>query len=233
MQGKIIGVGFHKTGTSTLREALKILGYRVKDTTPRALIPILRGNYNKIRRMLDRYDAMEDTPWYMIYKELDQLFPGSKFILTIRDEESWYTSVSKHIGELPAAHHEWIYGRGKGIVKEHRQNAIEVYRRHNAEVKTYFKNRPDDLLVIDFTKGEQWEPLCRFLNKNIPGVPFPHYNKTAETEKYRSGFRYGFRKYRHHLKNSAKIRFIDLMGWWKQDNRAPGDGYNEKISLHR
>lgn len=219
MTGKIIGVGFQKTGTSTLREVLKILGYRVKDTTPRALIPILRGNYSKILRMLNNYDALEDTPWYMIYKELDQLIPGSKFILTIRDEESWYTSISKHIGDLRAAHHEWIYGRGKGLVKDHRQNAIDVYRRHNGEVRAYFKDRPDDLLVIDFTKREQWEPLCRFLDKEIPALPFPHYNKTSETEIYKSSFRYAFRKFRHRLKNSAKIRFIDLMGYWEQDNR--------------
>jgi hypothetical protein len=224
MTGKIIGVGFQKTGTSTLREALKTLGYRVKDATPRALIPILRGNYSKILRILNDYDALEDTPWYMIYKELDHLFPESKFILTIRDEESWYTSVSKHIGDLRAAHHEWIYGRGKGVVKDHRQNAIEVYRRHNAEVRAYFKDRPDDLLVIDFTKGEQWDSLCRFLDKEIPELPFPHYNKTSEAEQFRNGFCYGFRKSRHHLKNSAKIRFIDLMGWWEQDGRGSVHG---------
>jgi hypothetical protein len=218
MTGKIIGIGFQKTGTSTLREALKILGYRVKDTTPRALIPILRGNYNRIRRILAGYDAMEDTPWYMIYKELDHLFPGSKFILTIRDEESWYTSVSKHIGDLRAAHHEWIYGRGKGLVKDHRQNAIDVYRRHNGEVRAYFKDRTDDLLVIDFTKGEKWEPLCRFLNKEVPALPFPHYNRTSDAEKCRNGIRYAFRKLRHRLKNSAKIGFIDLMDWWEKND---------------
>lgn len=89
MQGKIIGVGFQKTGTSSLREALKILGFRVKDTTSRALIPILKGDYQKLLSLLEGYDAAEDTPWYMIYKELDELIPNSKFILTLRDEQSW------------------------------------------------------------------------------------------------------------------------------------------------
>ena len=82
MKGKIICVGFQKTGTSTLREALRILGYKVKDTSTRALIPILKGDYAKILRMIKNYDAIEDTPWYIIYQELDRLLPDSKFILT-------------------------------------------------------------------------------------------------------------------------------------------------------
>ena len=214
MEGKIIGVGFQKTGTSTLREALKILGYRVKDTTPRALVPILRGNYSKIRRILEGYDAMEDTPWYMIYRELDQIYPGSKFILTIRDADSWYTSVAKHIGNLRAAHHEWIYGRGKGLPAEDRNHTISVYNKHNEGVKAYFKDRPDDLLILDFTRGDRWEKLCAFLEKDVPGVSFPHYNRTADMERKKKGWKSSFRKTRHRFKNSWKIWYIGFMGWW-------------------
>ncbi|MEX2371561.1 MAG: sulfotransferase family protein [Bacteroidales bacterium] len=215
MQGKIIGVGFQKTGTSTLREALKILGYRVKDTTPGALVPILRGNYRKILQILQNYDAAEDTPWFMIYRELDQWIPGSKFILTIRDEESWYTSVKKHIGDLRAAHHEWIYGRGKGLPEDDREHTISVFKRHNANVMEYFSDRPDDLLVVDFTKEDGWELLCQFLGKEVPDVPFPHYNKTSEVEKYRYSPKSRLRKMRHRFKNNFKIWYIGTMGWWK------------------
>ena len=102
----VIGVGFQKTGTSTLRESLKILGYTVKDATARALIPILKKDWNKIEHILRKYDAIQDTPWYYIYKDLDRLYPGSKFVLTIRDEEKWYRSVKRHIGDLRSAHHE-------------------------------------------------------------------------------------------------------------------------------
>jgi hypothetical protein len=213
MQGKIIGTGFQKTGTSTLREALRILGYTVKDTTPRALVPILRGNYGKVLRIIRNYDALEDTPWFIIYRELDRLIPGSKFILTVRDEASWYTSVSKHIGDLRAAHHEWIYGRGKGLPKDDREYTIRVYNQHNAGVIEYFRERPDDLLVLDFTKGDQWEPLCSFLGKPVPDLPFPHYNKTSEVEKNRKPVKSAFRKWRHKIKNQLKIWFIRLMGW--------------------
>ena len=208
----IIGVGFQKTGTSTLREALKILGYRVKDTSRRALIPILKGKWNQIIKMLKNYDAVEDTPWYMIYKELDTLFPNSKFILTIRDEEKWYKSIKNHIGNLRSAHHEWIYGRGKGLPIDHKQNTLNVYNTHNNEVREYFKDRPDDLLVVDFTKGDGWDELCNFLNKDIPSTDFPHYNKTDWTSKKRKTNKLKF--LRKQIKSRLKIRYIDLMDLW-------------------
>jgi len=216
LPGKIIGVGFQKTGTSSLREALKILGYRVKDTSSRPLIPILRGNYDRVVRMLRSYDAVEDTPWYMIYRELDEWIPGSKFILTIRDEESWYRSVSRHIGILRSASHEWIYGRGKGLPVEDKENTIRVYKRHNLEVMEYFRNRPGDLLVIDFTSGEGWKELCGFLGREVPGVPFPHFNRW-ETKSEKQSY-YGERKTLKFIRKSVrqylKIKYIDLLGLW-------------------
>ncbi len=214
MEGKIIGVGFQKTGTSTLREALKILGYNVKDTTLRALIPILKGNYNKILRIIKNYDALEDTPWFMIYKELDIRIPGSKFILTIRDEESWYTSVSRHIGNLRCAHHEWIYGRGKGLPKDDKENTIKIYSNHNNEVINYFKDRPQDLLIIDFIKGDKWDKLCDFLGKEIPDEPFPHYNKWIDDKPAHNNLKKKFKFFRKKIKNNLKIKFIDWKRYW-------------------
>ena len=214
LRGLIIGVGFQKTGTSSLREALKALDFRVKDTTTRALIPILKKDYTRILRMLENYDAVEDTPWYMIYKELDKLIPNSKFILTIRDEESWYSSVKKHIGDLRSANHEWIYGRGKGLPKDDKQNTIDVYNRHNKEVIKYFENRPNDLLVLDFTKGDGWKKICSFLNKQIPHIPFPHCNKTPRKKGQNEMSK--FRFWRKQIKNHIRIRYIDALGLWEK-----------------
>jgi hypothetical protein len=216
MNGKVIGVGFQKTGTSSLREALKILGYRVKDTSSRPLISILKGDYKRVLRMIRNYDALEDTPWYMIYKELDKRIPDSKFILTLREEESWYKSVSRHIGMLKNASHEWIYGRGKGLPMYHKDNTIRVYNRHNQEVQEYFKNRPQDLLVVDFTEGDGWEELCGFLGKDIPDVPFPHYNQWQEKKKKQSfyGQKKSIKFYRKSLRNNLKIKYIDILKYW-------------------
>ncbi len=216
MTGKVIGVGFQKTGTSSLREALKILGYRVKDTSARPLIPILKGDYDRIIRLIRNYDAVEDTPWYMIYKELDQRIPGSKFILTLRDEDPWYKSVSRHIGFLRNASHEWIYGRGKGLPKDDRENTLNVFTRHNKEVIEYFTDRPNDLMVVDFTKGEGWEKLCSFLELEIPDVPFPHANKWEDKKARQSlyGQKKDFKFYRKQVRNFIKIKYIDWRGYW-------------------
>ena len=130
INGKIIGVGFQKTGTSTLREALKILGFKVCDTKPSLLIPILKGNIKKVLKVADSYDALEDNPWPLIYKDLDQHLPGSKFILTIRDEQSWFKSVSNHIKDISSPIHEWIYGYGNGIPRKNKENALKVYNDH-------------------------------------------------------------------------------------------------------
>lgn len=216
MKGKIIGVGFQKTGTSSLREALRILGYRVKDTSSRPLIPILKGDFKKVLRMIRDYDALEDTPWFMIYKELDKRIPGSKFILTLRDEDPWYKSVSRHIGQLRNPSHEWIYGRGKGLPMEDEPNTIRIFKNHNHEVLDYFKDRPDDLLVVDFTKGAGWEQLCTFLGKEIPDEPFPHANKWQDKKSKQPfyGQKKNFKFYRKQVRHYCKIKYIDWKGYW-------------------
>lgn len=216
MEGKIIGVGFQKTGTSSLREALKILGYSVKDTSWRPLIPILTGNFNKVIRMVRKYDAMEDNPWNIIYKELDQRIPGSKFILTTREEEAWYQSVSRHIGVLRSPTHEWIYGRGKGIPADDRENTLQVYRKHNQEVVDYFRERPVDLLVVDFASGDGWDQICSFLGKEVPDVPFPHANKGTEIlpDQPYYGYRKDFKFYRKRFKHYLRIKYIDRRKLW-------------------
>ena len=214
LEGKIICVGMHKTGTTTMNSALTILGYRVRKDTARLLIPILKGDYRPVLGMLEEYDAAEDVPWFKIYKELDQRIPGSKFILTVRDEEKWFKSLAR-VGRLPMAHAEWIFGRGKGIVVDNKENAIDVYRRHNKEVKEYFKDRPDDLLIISFEAGDGWEKLCPFLGKEIPEQPFPHSNKTLEKRDF-TALSFRLSRLRKTLKNRFKIWWISVQGLWPE-----------------
>ena len=205
----VICVGFHKTGTSSLGAALSILNYRVKGITYRPLIPILNNNYEKVLNIIRNYDAVQDAPWFKIYKELDKLIPNSKFILTIRNEESWYNSAVKQFGGLKSAQNEWIYGRGKGLIENNRENALEVYKNHNYDVREYFKNRPDDLLILDFTKGDEWKKLCSFLNHDIPNVSFPHSNRSTKAKTMSQS-----KMVRRRLKNNFKIKYIDtFVGW--------------------
>lgn len=177
---KIFCIGFHKTGTTSLTEALKILGYKV--TGPNGVWDpnISRNVYSITNKLIKKYDAFQDNPWPIIYKELDKKYPNSKFILTIRDPEDWIKSQVKHFGYEDSPMRKWIYGVGhpKGNEKIY----LNRYKNHNQEVIDYFKNRPEDFLILDFSKGDGWEKLCSFLNKDIPNIPFPHTNKASDRQ---------------------------------------------------
>ena len=210
---KIIGVGFQKTGTSSLREALKILGYKVGDNNYQLLWPILHGNFESVLRKIKKYDAVEDNPWPLIYKELDSAISNCKFILTIREPESWYKSVERHIGDFRSPMHEWIYGLGKGLPKYHKQNTLDVYNNHNKEILAYFKDRPQDLLVVDFTSGAGWKELCDFLKKPIPDVPFPHANNKKKERVGPPTLKRQFKVAKKRIKYALQIGYYKLRGF--------------------
>ena len=209
---KVIGVGFQKTGTSSLRDALQILGYRVGDNNHQLLWPILRGRWARVFRNLERYDAVEDNPWPLIYKEIDAHVPGCKFILTVREPESWHQSVARHIGDLRDPMHEWIYGRGKGLPKDHKSNTLAVYNAHNSEVLTHFKDRPEDLLVLDFTQGAGWEELCGFLGYKTPKVPFPHANNKRKERQGTPSLRRRLKVVKKRVKYAFQITCLRRLG---------------------
>ena len=180
-QQKIFCIGFQKTGTTSLGKALEILGYNVcgpvgvtnPDIDEKALIWALE----RVRR----YDAFKDNPWPLLYKELDFLCPGSKFILTTRSPRSWIKSMYRYFGSYEAAAEVWIYG-GVGTPVKNRHRFVKRYKQHNREVRAYFKNRPDDFLEIDFSKGHDWKEICDFLGDDMPAVPFPRSNKSGSWE---------------------------------------------------
>jgi len=174
---KVFGVGFQRTGTSSLTRALNQLGIRTLQF-PKELYRDI--DHDTIRR----YQGFTDSPIPLIYRQLDQRHPGSKFIHTLRDEDAWLRSV------------EWLFTTGTVKFKEShekygneinqeifgrttfdRDHFAAVYRAHNRDVAAYFANRPDDCLTIDVTAGEGFEVLCPFLGLPVPQEPFPHRNK--------------------------------------------------------
>jgi hypothetical protein len=131
---------------------------------------------------LERSYALCDLPIPILFRELDAAYPGSKFILTTRNEDRWLTSVKNHWDpdrnkfragwdSDPFTHkvHKLLYGQ-KGFNADLFRAR---FRRHNAEVLAHFKNRPDDLLVMDMDEGAGWPQLCAFLKRAIPSVPYP------------------------------------------------------------
>ena len=147
---KIIGVGAHRTGTSSLRRAFNILGFRCLEVDGCWFMSRIdsQGKYVfEASPDLDLYKAYADFPVPLFFRELDELFPGSKFVLTYRDVEEWADSVDYIFSAwwddwakspewpLMNACHRTFYG----TERFDRQRAKEAYQRHNEEVRSYFK----------------------------------------------------------------------------------------------
>jgi len=188
---KVVGVGMHRTGTSSLRRAFNILGFRCLEDSGCWFMADIDRHGDIIFRStadLDLYQAYADNPVPLFFRELDEMFPGSKFILTHRDVEEWADSV-EHIfaawrdswrslpeGPLIAACHKALYG----IDGFDRDRGKRAYRRHHEAVRDHFKNRPGDLLELDMTRGVEWDAICRFLQTPVPAAPFPRLNTRVD-----------------------------------------------------
>lgn len=126
--------------------------------------------------MVGHYDAFKDTPWPIFFKEFDEMCPGSKFILVVRNTDSWIKSVVNDFGNYDNEIHKLIYGVAHPSGYE--PIWIARYEKHNVEVMDYFKNRPNDFLVLNLSEGRaNWEKICAFLGKENPNVEWPHANK--------------------------------------------------------
>ena len=186
MQPKIFCIGFHKTGTTSLEMALRKLGYRVKGSFGTKDPDIASKVHELAFAMVDEYDAFEDNPWPILYRELDQRFPGSKFILTRRPTENWIRSQVKDFATTETPMRRWIYGENAGCPAGNEDTYIARYERHNREVQQYFARRPADLLIIDLPNDDGWSRLCPFLGQPIPDEPFPHANKASWSRKLKN-----------------------------------------------
>ena len=182
MVNKIFGIGLSRTGTTSLTKALGFLGYKIIHAPRPHFLP---GLYDVIKEV----DGATDLPIAFQYKELDKLFPNSKFILTTRSLESWlrscweYPILYKRGKRIPKSN---LYKRGKRIPKSNlgvlmygrNFNFKRTYFRHHKQVMEYFKDR--DLLIMNLPEGDGWDKLCSFLGKEIPNIPFPHLNTITE-----------------------------------------------------
>lgn len=175
LKAKVFGIGFHKTGTKSLGHALGLLGYRVAGPVGAQNPEIAQQAVAIALALATDYDAFNDNPWPLLYETLDATFPGSRFILTVRDEQRWLRSMLRYFGAKDTPMRRWIYGLGAPRGNE--ATYLARYRRHNAEVREYFAER-DDLLVLDLERGHGWPELCAFLDVPVPEGAFPHLNPT-------------------------------------------------------
>jgi hypothetical protein len=203
----VIGAGFGRTGTMSLKIALERLGFGpCYHMTEMVNNPSHAGLWSAAGRgepvdwaaLFGRYRATVDWPACHYYRELMAAFPAAKVILTVRDSERWYDSVANTLYSLKTATDSYLAGRGQAgprppVVYQNRiwdetfsgrftdrQYAIEVFQRHNREVMDYVP--PDRLLVYELEQG--WQPLCDLLGVQPPDETFPHVNDTRAFRDY-------------------------------------------------
>lgn len=178
---KVFGIGWAKTGTTTLGKCFRILGYRHQAQNLDLVKDVGQGDLSRILELAKAKDSFEDWPWILLFKELDEAFPGSRFVLTRRTPEKWVRSYSNMLENQGDASEELneirriLYGLPFPHVSE--SQLIERYERHNRDVADYFRDRPEDLLTVSWEEGDGWKELCQFLGKEIPKEPFPHANR--------------------------------------------------------
>ncbi|WP_228851088.1 sulfotransferase family protein [Aegicerativicinus sediminis] len=170
---KIFVIGFHKTGTTSLELALNRLGFNVYGGDQKLLsIKNVSERQKYIKNILKQYNVVQDMPWPLFYKELYEMFPDSKFILTYRSPEKWIKSVVQFFAGIKFPLHQKIYGvpcaAGYEDIYLHKYNA------HNQEVLEFF-NGNSNFLVMEAGKNFDYGTLCGFLEvRAIPSEAFPH-----------------------------------------------------------
>lgn len=177
MNSKLFGIGLPKTGTRSLHTALELLGYR-------------SVHYPLSWEEIDSHEAAAGMSIACWFEQLDQLYPGSKYILTVRDLNQWLGSCEYHYGqrvgssELAPELRQVILGfmqKAYGTVSYDQTLFQNAYYRHIHKVQNYFIDRPQYLLMINVGGGNEWEQLCPFLEKPLPNVVFPHQNQKCES----------------------------------------------------
>ena len=203
---KYFCIGRNKTGTTSLKTAFSDLGYSVgkqKEAERIAFSDYFNGDFTSLEQYCHSAQVFQDIPFSLprTYAFLDHAFPGSKFILTMRDAEQWYQSLTTfhaklwgRNGSTPTAEDlknaTYITkGSPYTILKTYgtddsdpynKEKLIAHYEKHNRDILSYFKDRPDDLLVIDVTKDGSYQELVKFLGVEPLYDQFPWKNKTAE-----------------------------------------------------
>lgn len=193
---KVIGTGFGRTGTLSLKAALEQLGfgpcYHMMEVFPRPAhvaewTKAARGERVDWNALYAGFASTVDWPSTHFWRELTREYPDAKVIHSEREPELWWKSFSQTIkegitSEGPPAMKPWSEMVNLIITEQtfggdmEKENVLKVYNAHNAEVKrTISASRR-----LDFDPAQGWAPLCRFLGVSVPETPFPRTNTTAD-----------------------------------------------------
>lgn len=167
--GKLFIVGLPRTGTTSLCAALLDHGYSVAHTA-----------YTDLA--FERADVVADTPVFSEYKQLDRVFPNSKFIHLSRPLEKWLPSIQhllmkinqKHERNANAFHplllscYEAVFGQfsaGEALSDEF---LSRCFLKHQKNLEAYFCSRPNDFLSVELSDAGSYDQVVNFLSSVKP-----------------------------------------------------------------
>lgn len=168
---KVFGLGLSRTGTTTLSEVLK---------------PHMNIVHYPNHRELHRYDGACDIPVIPVYKKLDETYEDAKFVLTVREIDSWAVSVTNYFERKrkrtprPSGWQADIRKKVYGELFPTPEKLKEVYLNHYDDVLQHFDGREGKLLILDIVGGDSPEKLFSFLGINNPPNEFPMTNKAKK-----------------------------------------------------
>ena len=189
---KVFVIGLNKTGTTTLKDTLNKLGYKIGDQRVAEILAIEwaeTGDPRKIINYCYTAEAFQDLPFSKprLYRDLHKSFPSSKFILTHRNNaEQWFNSLVKFHSKRfsskpghPPSERDLFNAcyRYKGFMLDvfklfynfpstplyHKESYTSIYNNHINEVRAYFKDKPGKLLEINVAKKSDFTSLVQFL----------------------------------------------------------------------
>ena len=198
---KVIGSGFGRTGTMSLKMALEQLGFGPCHHMVECMgDPSKVANWQKVAagqavswdEVFEGYAAQVDWPGCHVWRQLADHYPDAKVLHSVRPEESWWNSYSQTIGKmmdiyetLPMPPHvaamtkaarDMIASQTFGGPHLDKDASLAAFRKRTEDVKAAIP--PERLLVFDVAEG--WEPLCAFLNAPVPDTPFPRTNAVED-----------------------------------------------------
>jgi len=203
--GKIFGIGWQKTGTTSLEAFFKDLGFTCGDHTAGALLlrDLALRNFDPIIALARSAQFFQDIPFSLpfTFSVLDKEFPGAKFILSIRsDADEWYASLIRFVTKLvgknrlptaddlknsPLLYNGFMFETAcliTGLSEDElfdKAKAVAAYENHNAAVAEYFRHRPEALLTVNLADTDAAERIMTFVGMPYDGRSMPHLNKSG------------------------------------------------------
>lgn len=196
---KIIGAGFGRTGTMSLKHALERLGFKAcyhmleVRNHPRH-VDLWRAAWrgdSPWDQIFEGFDAAVDWPAAAFWPRLMSAYPEAKVLLSVRDPASWYTSAwntifrrmdSNFEPEEPQSRDQLTMARE--IIRDgtfggdlsDKDNAVKVF---SENMRRCLADVPAERLIV-FDASDGWQGLCTPLGLPVPEEPYPHTNTTKE-----------------------------------------------------